>query len=196
MKQKLLGVVGVFLMGFCFISLPQSTSAQTTKVWRTMQAGAHPPTVEAAQAQCIRSGVSTAECAEFASKLLSNQCPKVSVPDNTRYGFMNGAQGTQGPTLKMLGGNTPVLRCYLSSGRMLDWYHVSVIGARACNNVGEPILVSKASQLEVTSGPLMSSPKVFIQETQGITVHLCACPGSHKCHNDIYLPGNRAILLK
>jgi hypothetical protein len=51
-------------------------------------------------------------------------------------------------------------------------------------------------QIEVTSGQLLRSPKVFIQQTPGITVHLCGCPGNHRCHDDVYLPGYRAILIR
>ena len=52
-------------------------------------------------------------------------------------------------------------------------------------------------QIEITSGgPLLYAPRVFIQETWGITVHSCDCAGNHGCHNDTYLSGYRAYLLQ
>jgi hypothetical protein len=194
MKQKPVWVIVALLVGVYFISMPQAAFAQTAKNWRTMHAGAHAPTVGAAEVQCALSRVSVAECAEFAGMLKAQQCSTVSVPDKTMYRFMNGARGTQGLTRKMLGGNTPALRCHLSTGRVLDWYHESVTGSRACNNVGEPILVTQTPRLKVTSSPLMSSPKVLIIETPGIHVHTSEC--CHECGDSVYLPGNRAILLQ
>lgn len=62
--------------------------------------------------------------------------------------------------------------------------------------VPQPEVVPENPPLIVTSEPLRHSPKVLVQETRGITVHLCNCPGNHRCHNDIYLPGYRAILIR
>jgi hypothetical protein len=52
-------------------------------------------------------------------------------------------------------------------------------------------------QIEITSGgPLLHAPRVFVQETWGITVHACDCAGNHGCHDDTYLPGYRVYLLQ
>jgi hypothetical protein len=85
-----------------------------------------------------------------------------------------------------------------------EWY---VVASQGCFNlvrpevepipvVPQPEVVPENPPLIVTSEPLRHSPKVLVQETRGITVHLCNCPGNHRCHNDIYLPGYRAILIR
>jgi hypothetical protein len=70
-----------------------------------------------------------------------------------------------------------------------------VVASQGCFNLVQSKKPAE-SEIEILSGPLMYSPKIFIQETQGITVHTCDCPGNHGCHNDIYLPGNRVYLLQ
>jgi len=79
-----------------------------------------------------------------------------------------------------------------------------VVASQGCFNLVRPLktalpqseVVSKKPQIEVISGPPpLHSPKVFVQETWGITVHSCDCPGNHGCHDDVYLPGYRATLL-
>jgi hypothetical protein len=61
----------------------------------------------------------------------------------------------------------------------------------------QPEVISEEPQLKlVPRSPLLSSPEVFVQETRGIVVHSCDCPGSHSCHSDIYLPSYRAYLVR
>jgi hypothetical protein len=80
-----------------------------------------------------------------------------------------------------------------------------VVASQGCFNLVRPPplpvppieVAPPVPPLVVTSGPPpLQSPKVFIQETLGMTVHLCGCPGDHSCHDDIYLPGNRVYLLQ
>lgn len=70
-----------------------------------------------------------------------------------------------------------------------------VVASQGCFNLVEAPPPTD-HQIEISSGPVVHSAKVFVQETQGITVHVCDCPGDHSCHNDIYLPGNRVYLLQ
>jgi hypothetical protein len=191
--------IGVLLMVFFIISsISLWSHAQAAKDWHTMHDGANPPTVEGAREQCLRSGVSAAECAEFEEMLRARECSSTSVPDKTMYRFMNGTNGTQGLTRKMLGGDTPVLRCRLSGGLVLDWYHESVIGDAACNNVGAPILQS-VSTPEPAAPQVEVVPKRSVQVTNhppgvvyipGVRVDLGCCNCSN---NDIFLPGMQVV---
>lgn len=70
-----------------------------------------------------------------------------------------------------------------------------VVASQGCFNLIEPPPQPERT-IEISSDPMLQSAKVFVQETQGITVHVCDCPGNHSCHNDIYLPGYRAYLLQ
>lgn len=186
MKHKLIGLIAGALMSFCLVSLPASVQAQATSNWSTMHAGANPPTVESAQAQCVRSKVSPSECAEFAVQLHAGQCEETPVSDRTMYRFMNGATGTAWMLRKMLGGDTPALRCKLSTGRVLDWYHVSVTGPKACNNVGEPIITPPAPKPPKKRTFLIPrAPTVLWYE--GLHVPLASCP-TDGSHNHLKLP--------
>jgi hypothetical protein len=188
MKQKpTFWAFVIGLVSFCFISLPQPSFAQSTTDWAKMYPGANPPTVEAARTQCLRSKVSRAECSEFVVLLQAGQCSLTSVPDKTVYRFMNGASSTVYMKRKMLGGNTPALRCHISSGRVLDWYHESVAGTRACNNVGEPILQSTAPEQPVQSRTIIVPQAPTVLWFEGLHVPLSSCCTS--CgHNHIDLP--------
>ena len=109
------------------------------------------------------------------------------VPDDTFYRFIGGRGGRISYDLtKQHGGNTNALRCVLPSGRTLDWYHTSVLGAAACNNVGEPIVQTVLQRLQAVrsqSTIIPQAPQVLWFESPHIPRSTC-CPNCG--HNHVY----------
>lgn len=195
MTKTLWCLVG--LMGVLLIGSPHTANAQ--EPWRTMhgsqngQEPANPPTVEAARQQCIDQLVPVATCNRMAAMLDQGRCVVEPIPDRVVYETLGGRNGATRNMMKMLGGNTDAFVCRVQDYE-LHWYssRIPSLGERACNNFG---VVAKRPQpkLEVTTSRPMSSPKVFVQETNGIHIHTDQC--CHDCGPGItYLPGTRATL--
>jgi hypothetical protein len=178
--MRLVWLVGVLLIGF-------AGTARADHPWSAMQGSqggqtpSNPPTVDAAQQQCLNAraadpSLTTADCNEFADMLRSGQCTKTSVPDGTVHSWLGGrgASITVNRT-KALGGDTPALACALSNGQTLVWYHQSVLGTAACNNVAP--LPQPRSQLQSlqTARPQMSlqpeAPQVIT--SGGVAIPSC-----------------------
>lgn len=213
MKQKLLGAIVVFLMGFCFISLPQSATAGSLQSFVTdeyyLGAGGQPPALgdfatnphsylrSTAAYNALKKGFAaklgrTLSDAEFRSILASDQ---------VRLRKCTGRISTAGISQQgKVGWSTR--SCYagekLIELRTGDRWQV--VASQGCFNLVRPLPVApkpkpKPPALTVTSKPVMDSPKVFIQETYGLHVHTNQC--CHGCgSSSIYLPGSRAILVK
>lgn len=129
------------VLGLCLVTLMGVSAAvparAQTHTWDTMHPDSFDASIQTAREQCLRAVLTTAECDEFAAKLLAGEYEVVMVPDGIHYDTMNysrdGEPYLQGETVKQIGGNTPARRVHLSSGRVLDWY-AGFEGA--CNNVG------------------------------------------------------------
>lgn len=182
MKHQSFGtwVLRLFLACFVPFALAVPTFAEEIHTWSGMRENSFPPTIEAAHEQCLRARLTPLECDEFADKLTAGDYETSSVPEGTTYSGMNyavdGEAWFQGKTLKAFGGNTPVRRVTLSTGRTLDWY-TDMPGA--CNNVGlDPRLPTPGGKLICELVPMQSNVI-----SGGIHMHLdgtfhqnCCCP--------------------
>jgi|GEM_PF-1851546 len=223
MKQSLFGAIVMALMSFWFIGTPQSVSAGSLQSFVIdeyyLGAGGKPPEL-ATFANDPRAFLRSEDAyialkKGFADKLghsaLSDvEFEQILAGDQVRLVNCTGRINTAGINRK---GNVgwSTRSCY--AGEKLIELRVGnnwqLVASQGCFNLVRPISPvptfipkpkpkpqPKPPSLEVTSGPLLHSPKVFIQQTPGLTVHSCACPGNHSCHSDIYLPGTRSFLFK
>lgn len=184
---SLAGLVSVLLIGFAGSAVAQDGYTP----WRTMHAGANPPTTPAARQQCLNAGVSAGECSAFAAMLDQGQCRRTVVPDGTPYRWLGGRGGkVSHHKTKELGSATTALRCVLPSGRTLDWYFKSVTGAVACNNVGE-VARQSTTTLSLT-GQHSTIRRQEVVTTPGTLIDV-GCPTCCDAET-LYLPGTRAVI--